>query len=177
MDFDTTRLSAETIATLYPSQLVVLPQAETKPMVPAEASPKPSPQTNQMGSFANKILILVNEPVSPLVTDEQHTMLTRLFMAAKSDLTEARLVNMAGQPKLVYTDIVDTLQPRMVLLFDVGNKLLALPFVIPPYRIYQHGEIQYLHLPALHAFVGNSAEIKEQKKRLWQLIQHLFGLV
>lgn len=178
MDFEKLSLDPVTIATLFPTQLIHATEPELSNAAPEKTAPPaaaPAP-SNRTGDFSSGILLLLHEPISPLATDDQLNMLTRLLKAAGQEIGQTLIINMAGKPRPDYAELSQMLKPRFVLLFDVPHNLLSLPFVIPGYKVYPFGQTRYLCLPGLNTFIGTTREVVEEKKRLWIAIQQLFGL-
>lgn len=124
------------------------------------------------GGNKQHIIIIVSNPETSFVTDEQLTFLSGILTACKLTLEDIGLLNIASYPGISYKKISDTFNPRIIMLFGVLPEDIQLPFVMPGFQKQSYNNSVYLAVPSLTDLENN----KDQKRKLWIVLQQIFSL-
>ncbi len=180
-----TQLPGFVLADLYRNSLVVpdgtalrehtLPKDIKSSTSQVPALEKPSRKQWYLGDNGKQIVIIVNDPDAVFLNDESLQFLSNILAACKLNLGDVAIVNTCQEPFL-FSFIKEKLSPRYVLVFQVSLQQLQLPFTVPYYQVQQFDQCQFLTAPSLQTMLGNDADAKLKKSRLWLSLKKMFNL-
>lgn len=124
------------------------------------------------GGNKQHIILLVYNPDTAFVTDQQLTFLSGILNACKLTLEDIGLLNIASSPSVSYKKISDTFNPRIVIMFGISPDHIELPFVMPAFQRQSYNNQVYLAVPSLTDLEND----RELKKKLWTVLQQIFSL-
>ncbi|HVZ24909.1 MAG TPA: hypothetical protein VG842_02580, partial [Sediminibacterium sp.] len=171
------KLPPALLASLYKDHLI---QGE-EPVVriPETVTRKEEPTAKKeawfLGSNLQKITLLVSEKEAVYVSEASLQLLTALLGACRKNLGDVAIVNLAVYP-MDYETIKARLLPTTLLLFGIPPATIALPFTIPDYQVQSYDHCQILIAPALSSFLGESADARLEKSKLWLCLKKIFNL-
>jgi hypothetical protein len=155
-------LSLYQLSELYGSVLV---EVDAKP-VPAVAPVYP---VSYLGMNEKGILIITAEAEAKYIDEGELKFLTSVLSACGLGLADVAIVNWLNTEK-EYGRLIDTLQSKTVLLFDVDPESFGLPMTFPPFQIQSFAGRTYIYAPALKAI---EKDIR-LKKQLWSALKQTF---
>lgn len=180
-----TQLPGFVLADLYRNSLVIPDDAviqEHTLTKDVKSSPgqvavpeKPSRKQWYLGDNGKQILIIVNDPDAVFLNDESLQFLSTILAACKLNLGDVAIVNLYREP-LLFSFLKKNLSPRYALIFHVSLQQLQLPFTVPHYQVQQYDQCQFLTAPSLQTMLGNDADAKLEKSRLWLSLKKMFNL-
>lgn len=124
------------------------------------------------GGNKQHIILLVNNPDTTFVTDEQLSFLSGILSACKLTFEDIGLINIAFSSTLSYKTLSERFTPVIVIMFGILPQQIQLPFVMPEFQRQFYNNQVYLTVPALHNLENN----KDLKRRLWVVLQQIFSL-
>ncbi|MCW3074864.1 MAG: hypothetical protein JWP69_1933 [Flaviaesturariibacter sp.] len=164
MSLNGIQLSSQQLSDLYGSVLV---ETNAKP-VPA----KPTlPAVSYLGMKEKNILIITSEPEAKYISETELIFLTTVLAACGLGLADVAIVNWLNTEK-DYLKIMDTLQVKTVLLFDVDPLSFGLPINFPIFQIQEFDKRTYIHAPSLKK-VEQDVTLK---KGLWSALKKTFSV-
>lgn len=166
MSIDNIQLPAFVIQDLFQNSLVDLTGNKIQQLTGTNK------ELSFFGGNKQHILLLVNNPDTAFVTDEQLTFLSGILNACKLTLEDVGLLNLASYPGISYKKISDAFTPRIVMMFGILPDAIQLPFVMPEFQRQSYNNQVYLAAPTLNELENN----KELKRRLWTVLQQIFSL-
>ncbi|MFM7646273.1 MAG: hypothetical protein ACKO41_06120 [Sphingomonadales bacterium] len=125
-----------------------------------------------LGGRANPILVVVNQPAAPYLSDEDLPFLTRMLNACQLTLEDVAIFNTARYPTASATEVLDFFLPRSVLCFGVSPASWGMPIDFPCYQLQPWKESTVMHAPGLAELANDT----EQRKRCWASLKRLFNL-
>ena len=162
MSLNNIQLTPQLLTDLYENVLV-----ETK-MVKA---PEPPP-INFLGGNSKQILIVAANAETPYLPDNELTFLTNILAACKLALDDVAIINKEHLPTLSYDAIIEKLQSKTILLFNVDPLAFGLPINFPHFQIQPFKTRTYLYAPSLQEIEQDKA----LKGKLWTNLKTLFQL-
>ncbi len=166
MSLDNIQLPAFVIQDLFRKTLVDINSNETKQLVAGNK------ELNFFGGNKQYIMLLVNNPHTSFVTDQQLTFLSGILTACKLTLEDIGLLNIAATPVISYKIISNSFKPRIVIMFGISPDAIELPFVMPVFQRQSYNNQVYLAVPSLDELENN----KDLKRKLWTVLQQIFSL-
>jgi hypothetical protein len=164
MSLNNIRLTPHLLTGLYPDVLI---ETNATP-VPALVE---SPAISFLGMNEKKILILSSVPDAVYLPEGELAFLATVLGACKLGIADVAIVNWLNTKKEA-APILDLLESRTVLLFDVSPLDFGLPFNFPPFQVQDFAGRTYLSAPSLQLIEGD----KEAKKSLWNALKKLFSI-
>jgi hypothetical protein len=129
-------------------------------------------QIDFLGGNEKNIVFLVNDSQSKFLADKELAFLSGLLTACELTMADIALVNFFQNNAINYQELIDKLQSKKILIFDIPATDLGLPFTIPIFQIQNFGEQLYLLSPSLTQIQTS----KELKKQLWECLQKIFKI-
>jgi hypothetical protein len=160
---------------LSPQTLV---QLYTLPIIDGQTTEKNNPAKQQTAAISyfglNKknITILVKDNDAPFLNNQSLKFLTDILNACKLNMEDTALINILSKKNITYSAINKHTNPQKIILFDVSNTDISLPFQFPHFLVQQFDNIMYLSAPALNIIEGD----KGIKAQLWASLKQLFQL-
>lgn len=172
MDLNQVKLTPDLLGGLYRKVLVT----ENNPLTTTRSAGIAHENNHQpirsLGGHQRSILIVVNNPNSPFLKDEELTYLTRILNACKLTLEDVALVNISGISQVNYELLLQQYPSEKVICFGVTPEMLELPIDFPYYQLQKSGNSIYLHAPSLAALEPQETE----RRKFWGSLQKLFNL-
>lgn len=162
MSLNGIQLSPQQLSVLYGSVLV---ETAAKP-VPAAAPLNP---VSYLGMNEKAILIITAEAEAKYIEEGELKFLTTILGACGLGLADVAIVNWLNTEK-DYQKILETLQSKTVLLFNVDPESFGLPMNFPPFQIQSFAGRTYIYSPALKVIEGDVP----LKKQLWSALKQTF---
>jgi hypothetical protein len=163
MSLNKINLNKELLSALYSESLVQL--------TPSTAMPEPS-VPKFLGNNARHILLVVNNPELPFLSDEELQFLTNILGACRLSLADVAIVNNYSLSLAQLQAAIDSLEPQIFILFGVTPEELDLPILFPPFQVQSFNKRTYLSGPSL----AQLEQDKTQKQKLWMSLKQLFGI-
>lgn len=172
MDLNQVKLTPDLLCSLYGQVLVIENNQPSKTHSTKIDSEIDAPQIRSLGRHLKSILIVVNNPQSPFLKDEELIYLTKILTACKLTLEDVALVNLASITSLSYEDLQKQYPSEKVICFGVTPEILQLPLDFPSYQMQRFGNSTYLHAPSLEDLEPQEKE----RRKLWASLQKLFNI-
>lgn len=162
MSLNGIQLSPHLISELYSHTLV---EMAAKP-VPAMPTAYP---VSYLGMNEKNILIVTAEPEAKYISEGELQFLTTVLGACSLGLADVAIVNWLNTEK-DYIKIIEPLQSKTVLLFDVNPVSFGLPINFPAFQIQEFAKRTYIYAPALKTIEKDIP----LKKQLWTALKTTF---
>jgi hypothetical protein len=166
MSLDNIQLPPQTIASLYKKTLVELKSEKIE-----EEKYKSRP-INMLGKNGKAVLIIVNNPDTMYLPDEELNFLLNVLNACKLNMDDVSIINLDKNKEEDYKSISKGLAAERVFLFGIGTDEIKLPLSFPNYQVQQYNSQVYLMAPALSVIQADKAE----KTKLWNALQQIFSI-
>ena len=140
-----------------------------RPPSPAQAPIK------YLGNNRRHITLLVQEPNTPFLPDNQLAFLTKILEACRVTLADVAIVNNATAP-ISIAELKQWLEPKIILLFGLEPSAIRLPINFPAFRPQDYDGCIYLSAPGLVQLVPNTEESKLLKSKLWVCLKTIFDV-
>lgn len=140
-----------------------------------EATPKPVP-ISFLGDNKKNIVILLQDDDAVFINDERLNFLSNILQACRLTLADVAIINIKNQPDIYYQNIVEQLQPRFILLFDVNADAIGLPGNLQLYQLGKLNDCTIMNAASLNKMLSNSQESKVEKSKLWVSLKNMFSL-
>ena len=160
MSLNNIKLSPQLLVDLY-SDVLVESYATDVPEKPLQL---------YIGKNQKHILIVVSNEAHA-IHDHELNFLTSVLTACKLSLTDVVIVNWPVI-ETNHLEILETLESKTVLLFNIDPISFGLPINFPPFQIQSHNKKTYLHAPSLLQIENNI----DLKKKLWTSLKILFNV-
>ena len=164
MSLNEIRLSSQHLSDLYGSVLV---EVDAKPVPTA---PQVYP-VSYLGMNEKNILIITSEPDAKYISEGELAFLTTVLNACGLGLADVAIVNWLNTER-DYNKIVDSLQSKTVLLFDVDPLSFGLPINFPAFQTQDFNKRTYIYAPALKTIEQDVP----LKKGLWTALKKTFAV-
>ena len=167
MSFDDIQLPPALLADLYKNSLVQLEETQ----VPPAAEHTSAPAIKFLGENRKGIVVMVEDETSPFLNEKAFNLLLNILTACKLNMSDVALLNKSTLT-LPFTDILQQLSAKTILLFGIEARELNLPIDFPHYQVQKHGNMTYL---SSNDFESLEAD-KQQKGKLWLCLKKIFDL-
>jgi len=154
------------------------PMAPSQPEVPAHPPVSnvhiPTSQPiKYLGGFQKQISIVVTEHFHPHIAEEDLEFISKLLTACKLSMNDVAIINVVNNPQA--NQLWNLMPAKVMLMFDVDPGSIGLAFRRPNFDVQLWAEAQFMVAPALEKFrIGNDADLKELKTKLWMSLQKIF---
>ena len=171
------------IAGLYKDALVIT-QTNPEPKASQQVTNKPtkeditaSPPIKKLffGDNKKNIAILIKDSDAVHINDEWLTTLSKLLSACQLTLEDVAIINFAHQNE-IFSSLKETLQPKVVLMFDVTMQDIQLPFTIPYYQVQRYADCTFMTAPIVTLTTDTKEPTRVEKKKLWEKLKVIFGV-
>jgi hypothetical protein len=174
MSLNQINLTPQHLTDLYANALI-----ETHAIaVPSEAPPTESkePATAHtisfLGNNRKQILVIVNDDRVTYLTDQELTFFTKVLGACELGLEDVAIVNWSHLLNKDYQALLNELQSKTVLLFNLTPIEFGLPLHFPPFQTQEFDQRTYLQAPSLASIEQDVTA----KKQLWTALKKLFAI-
>ncbi|HEY4109379.1 hypothetical protein [Puia sp.] len=152
------------------------PVTEQSSPVPPQPAPPPEPTAYKiLGNHRRKVTIIVDSPAAAFLPDDQLGFLSKILEACRMNIGDVAIVNHHTAPVSV-TALRQQLQPASILLFGIEPTAIRLPINFPTFKLQPYDQCTYLYAPSLQEMVGNTADAKLLKSKLWVCLKTLFDV-
>ncbi|MFT5618680.1 MAG: hypothetical protein ACI85I_001915 [Arenicella sp.] len=124
------------------------------------------------GENKSQTLILVNEPLEDLLKSREYDFLLKIMAAVRHTPNEFALVNLHNQNEASWENLVEILNPKQVITFEVDMKTIGLELELAEYEIKLHESIKFLYSHRLRVLLGDTT--RHKKGRLWKALKMIF---
>jgi hypothetical protein len=157
---------------LVPASTTTPVAAQTPPVAAKPADPSPY---KFLGNHRRKVSIIVDSPGAAFLPDDQLGFLSKILEACRMNIGDVAIINHHTAP-VVITALRQQLQPQSILLFGVEPTTIRLPINFPEFKLQPYDDCTYLSAPPLQQMVGNTADAKLLKSKLWVSLKTLFDV-
>jgi hypothetical protein len=173
MSLNNIKLPASVVSTLYKSVLVeTTSKPENLVELPGPEIEKFDNEWKFLGTNQKNILLIVNNPGTVHLPDNELAFLTAILTACKLHLGDVAIINFNNYKGIEFKDIIKQFSTRIVLLFDVSPELLGLPVIFPHFQVQQNAGLTFLYSPS----VADLENDKVLKSKLWVSLRRLFNV-
>ena len=127
---------------------------------------------NFLGGNLQRILIVVNKEATAFLTDTEFDFLTNILSACKLSIADVAIINWSNNSFDSYTNILEELKSKKVILFDLDPLEFGLPLFFPHYQTQPFNNCTFLSAPPLLILASSVTE----KKNFWNALKNFFGL-
>lgn len=127
------------------------------------------------GENQKNVVIVVNQPDSINLNNEDLTFLTSILKACQLSIADIAIVNIAKQ-QATFTEIKEHLVALKIVLFDVEPSFIKLPFMIPLFQVQKYADSTIMLAPALSALNKPDGEGRVLKTKLWNSLKQVFSI-
>ena len=169
MSFETFQIKYSILEELYRDSIVVLNNSENENKVETTVA------KSYMGNNHQLICVLTCNADVSYLSEEEFTVLSKILAACKLSLDDVAIINFARMP-LTYQQIKQSPGYKKMILFGVTAHQISLPLSFPEYQVQSFDSATYLCLPPLSQLLGDSAEVKQLKTKIWTSLKKMFNL-
>ena len=127
-------------------------------------------QNHTLGDYLRKILVVINNPTSEMIEENELIFLTGILNACKLSLRDVAVFNISATAGIKYGTLLNHFKPRTALLFGITPEHIDLPVNFPEFKIQKFSDVQFLYAPSLNGLEND----KVQKGKLWACLKQLF---
>lgn len=135
-----------------------------------------------LGSNAKNIIVLVNHPDQPFLSEAQLIFLTRMLEACKLNMGDIALINLING--LDIDQVLNHIKPDKLIAFGVKLSGASFPeqpmqsSLSPdsPFALLNLKEFVFLSVPSLNEVSQDTEVSKAQKAKLWARLKELFSV-
>lgn len=128
-----------------------------------------------IGGNKKNISIIIKETSSSYVDDKTLEQINLILKSHKLETSEVAIFNIEKE-KIQIDDLINNLLPKIILLFDIDNKEIALPISIDYNNIQAYKGSRILLAVSLEKlFQDNEMEAKERRVQLWRSLNNILG--
>lgn len=174
MSLNQINLTPQHLADLYANALIETHAiAVPRPVSPTEsAKPATTTTVNFLGNNRKQIAVVANDDRVTYLTDQELTFFTKVLGACGLGLEDVAIVNWSHLPTKDYQALLNDLQSKTVLLFNLTPIEFGLPLHFPPFQTQEFDQRIYLQAPSLASIEQDVAA----KKQLWTALKQLFAI-
>lgn len=174
MSLNQINLTPQLLTDLYANALIethAIAMPSSTP--PAESvTPTASSSLNYLGKNRKKISVIVNDDRVTYLTEQELTFFTKILSACELGLEDVAIVNWSHLSQKDYQPLLDELQSKTVLLFNLTPIEFGLPLHFPPFQTQVFDQRTYLQAPSLASIEQDVTA----KKQLWTALKKLFSI-
>jgi hypothetical protein len=193
MSSDKATLPAAVIASLYKNS-IVMPETESiattkKTTVTVENTPTQIQQEEEpineaiittgplkyLGEHKKNITIVVNDANAVYLNEDDFILLTSILNACKLTIADIALINIAKQSTSLH-QCLNELPSTHLIAFDITPEQLKVKLPSTIYKAHVVGDTTIVFSEALFAMRDSSAQAKQEKAKLWQILKSIFKL-
>jgi hypothetical protein len=128
-----------------------------------------------LGENKKNIVIVVEDNEAVFITDEKLQLLTTLLQACNLSIADVAIINIANK-NLNYTILKKNLNFEFLLMMGIDSNKFNLPLAFSKNKVQQFNNTQLLITENLKNLMGNSIEVKTEKRALWNALKIMFNI-
>ncbi|MBS4042692.1 MAG: hypothetical protein KGZ59_02625 [Chitinophagaceae bacterium] len=174
MSFSTTKLPTFLITDLFKKVLI----SSTNNNLPApenmefEEIRKP---LEFLGENKKGIAIVINDANAVYITDDKLQLLTNLLLACNLSIADVAIINIANK-NINFTTLKTSLNIEYLLMMGIDIQAFELPLIFSKNKVQHFDKISLLITENLSVLIGNSNEVKNEKRALWNALKLMFNI-
>lgn len=174
------KLPLSVIAQLYKNNLILAgTSAKSAPANKIKdiknTSAKQVNEPTWLGKNQQNITIVLEDEVNKFIGEDNLSFLINILNACKLTPDDIAIVNIYRNA-VDFTKIKATLNPRVMIFFDVLPESIDLQMQITPYAAAEISGVTLLAASNLSELNGGTANQKAEKAKLWQALKKIFSL-
>lgn len=140
-----------------------------------EAQPKSTP-IGFLGDNKKNIAILLQDDDAVFINDERLNFLSNILQACHLTLADVAIINIKNQPDIHYQNIVEQLQPKFILLFDININAIGFSNNLQLYQLQKINDYTIMSAAPLDKMLSKTQEAKIEKSKLWMSLKIMFNI-
>ncbi len=128
-----------------------------------------------LGENKKNIVIIVEDKEAVFIADDKLQLLTNLLQACNLSLADVAIINIANK-NLNYTILKNSIPFEFLLMMGINIKLFDLPIVFSKNKVQQFNNAHLLITENLKDLLDTTAEVKTEKKALWNALKMMFNI-
>ena len=128
-----------------------------------------------LGENNKSIVIIVEDNEAVFIGDEKLQLLTNLLQACNLSLADVAIINIANK-KLNYASIKEAVPFENLLMMGISIKPFELPLIFSKNKVQQFNNTNLLITENLSKLIGDTAEVKTEKRALWNALKIMFNI-
>ena len=166
MSFKNIHLPSFVLAEMYKTDIVSME---------ANVSPNPS-SISFLGDNKKNISIFLNDEDAVFINDERLYFLSNILQACRLTVADVAIVNIKNQSFINQQNIVQQLNPKFILLFDVSLDGIGFAGIAPLYQLQKINNCTVVHAASLNTMLPNTQDAKIEKSKLWIALKTMFNI-
>jgi hypothetical protein len=150
---------------------ITVPPANTKAPISSMQAGK---AIQYLGAFGKKIVVVVTDPTSLHLNQEDLDFLSKVLTAVKLSLADVAIVNSATQ-QLEYFALQEQLPAVVALYFGIQPVDIGAPIKFPQFQVQKWNSCTFLYAPAFEEMGPLAQNAVALKKELWAALQKIFA--
>ncbi len=150
------------------------PSVQTVKQELATIAPKQDGKINFLGAFGKKILVVVNDPTSLHLNEEDFELLGKILASVKLSMADIALVN-AATHQLNYYALNEVLPASVAFYFGIQPVEIGAPIKFPHFQVQNWNHTTFVYAPALDEMGPLAGNAVALKKELWVAMKKIFG--
>ena len=164
MPLDNIQLTPFLLQGLYKNSLIEIESLQLLAKI------QPISTFNILGNNLKRVAIIVENPDTLHLADDQLNFLLGVLSACKLTMEDVAIINIAKNTTATYKTIELELKAEKIILFGVKPSQIDLPIEFPPYQIQQYNNQTYIAASLLNEIQLDKAE----KTKLWNCLKQIF---
>ncbi len=128
-----------------------------------------------LGENKKNIVIVLEDNEAVFIADDKLQLLTNLLQACNLSLADVAIINIANK-NLNYSTIKNSIPFEFLLMMGINIKQFELPLIFSKNKVQQFNNSNLLITENLSDLLGNSTEVKTEKKALWNALKIMFNI-
>jgi hypothetical protein len=135
---------------------------------------KTSGKINFLGGFGKKVLVVVSDPTSLHLNEEDFELLGKILASVKLSMADIALVN-AATHQLNYYPLQEQLPASVAFYFGIEPVEIGAPIKFPQFQVQNWNSTTFVFAPGLDEMGPLSKNAVALKKELWVAMKKIFG--
>lgn len=175
MSFTKAKLPNFLLTDLYKNVLINSTKKEETTIVEDEKKQPIRNSLEFLGENNKSIVIIVEDNEAVFIGDEKLQLLTNLLQACNLSLADVAIINIANK-KLNYASIKEAVPFENLLMMGISIKPFELPLIFSKNKVQQFNNTNLLITENLSKLIGDTAEVKTEKRALWNALKIMFNI-
>ena len=175
MSFTKAKLPNFLLTDLYKNVLINSTKKAETTIVEGEKKQPIRNSLEFLGENNKSIVIIVEDNEAVFIGDEKLQLLTNLLQACNLSLADVAIINIANK-KLNYASIKEAVPFENLLMMGISIKPFELPLIFSKNKVQQFNNTNLLITENLSKLIGDTAEVKTEKRALWNALKIMFNI-